>query len=134
MTALTPAQIAEAEALCAAATAGPWEVHRLNEKSGLKGISVAAGNIHLLSIIFQLDDTELALARFIAASRSLVPALIATVRQAEARAVAAEARIEALTEALKEIVTGTECEYGARCVDVNYPLARAALSAADPKE
>lgn len=69
----------EIEKLCSEATAGPWE----------------ADGDHVLSSQYCIADTNEADAKFIAASREIVPQLCKRVRE-----------LEAENEALKEIVKG----------------------------
>jgi len=105
VTALTPAQLAEAEALCAAATKGPWapEPRDMIEDGDWRVRIGSNGGNHGVYVAHALGKANKPNAAFIAASRTLVPALISHARQAEARAVAAEGEVERLRAALRQL-------------------------------
>lgn len=173
---LDAAQIAEAEALCAAATPGPWVEGRIEGKCskpshgrsqhpGRKGDDPCVydytfrkvGGISLVSpgalstVMPIVDDWGPILTpedlAFIAASRTLVPALISTARHAARRVAELEEEVEGMRDALHaaaikfleyeaaHAAKGTD--EGKRKAETNARMAKlceAALSAADTKE
>lgn len=67
--------IADAQHVCDAATAGPWEAVNAVPSYKDQGWVVRAGNIDICSFADEGD------ARFIAEARSLVPALVAEIER-----------------------------------------------------
>jgi hypothetical protein len=139
VTALTPAQMAEAEALCAAASRGSWKVYFKPLRPGMSKIievQLLGGRAVVqwggFDFNHMTQKQRLANARFIAASRTLIPRLLSAHRAQAERIREMEKEVERLRRAVVTLSDGDVPATNALAdeVDATISAARAALARA----